>query len=257
MLSKIYDNLTATMWLVILSYFWLILCSAFFAWFFNHEDFLRTLVLRFDDWQTFSAAMVALLAANITLQAANLREENKRKANFHAAKAFLPEAFEEWNKIAGKNIIYIRKTGQATIGESIEGFDRPDTHIPESTRAVIRDCLRYSDSKTAIFLNYLLMLHNSCIHNTSYAEEQYQANYSDVSISNNADEPCEINALGWCFLYSILLLSQNRFQNKFEPPICPNKEMILQTYLNFDWEINDINFISYDLMCQNYKELFF
>lgn len=115
-------------------------------------------------WQGFNVGVLALLTSLMAFKITKYREEEQRKRNFNASKAFLPH---ELDKLAD----YFEKCSEALVSaHAMAGTDTNSiktTQCPEkpnSYKEVFANCIRYSDPEIAQHLSYIigeLQVHNS------------------------------------------------------------------------------------------------
>ncbi len=102
-------------------------------------------------WQTFNAAMIALLASIIALYAARYQEKEKRLRELLASRAVLPEACSRLASTL-KEIALIYNGAYARCVEPIDrNLDLISTkELPETSEWVIttiRDCIKVADDR--------------------------------------------------------------------------------------------------------------
>lgn len=81
-----------------ITYLLYVLVGAYFLWqglypLYLYEHYWPYALIFWEDWQTLTAAMIALCASAIVLHTTQYEEETQRKRNFIASRAFLPHAF--------------------------------------------------------------------------------------------------------------------------------------------------------------------
>lgn len=102
-----------------------------------------------ETWQTFNAAMLAFLASLIALNISRVKEENQRKREFFAARAFLPAAFNALSTYFRQSASYLAKCWDKDLNRTAPA---PSVDY----RQVFADCIRHATPEVGQYLSDLL-----------------------------------------------------------------------------------------------------
>lgn len=115
-------------------------------------------------WQGINVGVLALLTSLMAFKVTKYREEEQRKRNFKASKAFLPHELDrliDYFEKCAKALVPAHKIASTKSG-LIKTPQCPEK--PNSYKEVFADCIRFSDPEVAEPLSYIigeLQVHNS------------------------------------------------------------------------------------------------
>lgn len=116
-----------------------------------------------DRWQTFNVGVIALFSSVLALETTIYAENQQRKRNFQAAKAFLPDALSDltayyrWSAATYVQVWY-------AINGLTNSLSKIDQTRPTVHRSIFVECIRYAEPELAQYLSNILALlqvHNS------------------------------------------------------------------------------------------------
>ncbi|WP_353180315.1 hypothetical protein [Delftia acidovorans] len=142
------------------------------------------------DWQTYNAAMIALIASLIAYKATTYQYHKERDNNYRASKARLPHALSEICEYLKQcaqlreQLIFIRARGGHLESGRVIAPELPNKAISE-----IVECIRFSNATVG---DYLAKIVEELQVFHARASEASKSEYSPF----HATEISEINALG-------------------------------------------------------------
>lgn len=112
------------------------------------------------DWQTYNAAIIALLASFVAYKATVFNYQQERKNNLIAAKSLLPQALDDLCNYTRECVDINYSVQDLAIGgwES-DRFFRDNPTLPNPSRdslATISDCIKYADRELGSYLAEIL-----------------------------------------------------------------------------------------------------
>ena len=108
-----------------------------------------------DRWQTFNAAILALIASVIAFKATTYHDHREQENNFRAAKSQLPQALSDICSYLGRCAqIHYQHYGRIKLGE--ERVQAPVPARPLEAVASIVECIRYSPVEVGDYLSKIL-----------------------------------------------------------------------------------------------------
>lgn len=134
-----------------------------YPWFIHHGDWL-TVQSVWDRWQTLNVGALAFISSVILYKATKLHAEEQRKRSFIAARAFLPEAFDEllkylqnsstllqssWNNLESKSSSY--------RGPISPGINVLTPSLPTDYKVIFKDCISYAEPNVGDYLAKFLV----------------------------------------------------------------------------------------------------
>lgn len=106
-------------------------------------------------WQGFNVGVLALLTSLMAFKITKYREEEQRKRNFIAARAFLPDALSRLCSYFKSSAHILKEAfGTEVYGKKLES-NLP--HLPDKFEGVFKECIRYSDPAMGKHLSRILV----------------------------------------------------------------------------------------------------
>jgi hypothetical protein len=147
------------------------------------------------NWQTLTAAMIALCASTIALHISGYREEKQRERNFVAARAFLPNALAEITTYCDYSIeFYFDNLSSSSAKTDSEP-------LTKSSLQAIKECISYANPDAARNLSQIISLLQ--VHYSRMLGACSKENTSNVS-ANSKERKNLHELLHTCFIKHIV-----------------------------------------------------
>lgn len=134
-----------------------------YPWFIHHGDWL-TVQSVWDRWQTLNVGALAFISSVILYKATKLHAEEQRKRSFIAARAFLPEAFDELLNYLRESSIWLQsswdnlKATSSDYGGPISpGMNFLAPSLPTDYKVIFKDCISYAEPNVGDYLAKFLV----------------------------------------------------------------------------------------------------
>jgi hypothetical protein len=166
--------------------YWLYgLVGAYFLWqglypLCLYEHYWPCALIFWEDWQTLTAAIIALCASAIVLHTTQHEEEEQRKRSFVASRAFLPHALADLTRYCDECIETY--CDYLLTGERTEILKE----VPESAYKTIKECILYATPEVGEYLSKVVgkfQVQNSRFHshfnkpeNSSVRQQTHERN---------------------------------------------------------------------------------
>lgn len=113
-----------------------------------------------DRWQTLNAGFLALISSIVAFNISRFKEEQQRKRQFTAARAFLPDAFSELSEYYRLSARFLTDAWSRLSTPSDSGYPTMQFHVPNlpvDYKETFRQCISFAEAEVADDLAKILV----------------------------------------------------------------------------------------------------